>query len=200
MTENSFIETEVEDSLLEYKKDYSFKYSEMNYFNIVLFLLSFLVFGSIFILIWGPKHTWYEANEYIFDASITIPVIIAGIFLHEGLHALTLILFSNTKLNDLKVGVNWINFTPYIHCKHAVNVYTYRISSATPALILGIIPVIIGIIIGFFPLLFFGIIFIITAGADILSIWKLRKVKGNYLASDHPDLAGCVVYENPFEV
>lgn len=199
MAENSLLKSEVEDSLPEYKKDYSFNYSEMNYFNIVLFISSFMIFGGIFILAWGPEHTWHEANEYIFDVFITIPVIVGGIFLHEGLHALTLLLFSNTKRCDLKAGINWINFTPYIHCKHAVLVSTYRISTATPALILGILPVFIGIIIGFFPFLFFGIIFIITAGADILSIWRLRKVKGNYFASDHPDRAGCVVYENPFE-
>jgi hypothetical protein len=199
MTDNSFIESEVENTLPEYKKDYSFNYSEMNYFNIVLFIISFLFFGGIFILIWGLNHTWHEANEYIFNAFITIPVIIGGIFLHEGLHALTLLLFSNTKIKDLKAGINWINFTPYIHCKHAVSVSKYRISSASPAIILGIVPVILGISIGFFPFLFFGIIFIITAGADILSILKIRKVKGNYLASDHPDKAGCTVFENPFE-
>lgn len=199
MTEEPIINTEAEETLPEYKKDYSFNYSEMNYFIIILFISSFLVFGGIFILVWGTRHTWYEADKYIFNVFITIPVIIAGIFLHEGLHALFLLLFSNSKLKDLKAGINWINFTPYIHCKHAVPVSTYRISSAAPAVILGLIPVIIGIINGFFPLLFFGIIFIVTAGADILSIWKLRKAKGNYLASDHPDRAGCVVFENPFE-
>lgn len=191
------IQSESEES--EYKKDYSFNYSEMNVFNIGLFLVTFLVFGGLFILIWGAQHTWDDAKEYIFNALITIPVIIVGIFLHEGLHAITLLLFSNTKTKDLKAGINWINFTPYIHCKHAVSVSTYRISSAAPAILMGFLPVLISIVIGFFPLLFFGIIFIVTAGADLLSIWKLRKVKGNYLASDHPDRAGCTVFENPFE-
>lgn len=199
MTDNSFNNTEVEDSIPEYKKDYSFNYSEMNYFNIALFVISFLLFTGIFILLWGPKHTWNDANEYIFDAFITIPVLVVGIFLHEGIHAITLLIFSDTKLKDLKAGVNWINFTPFIHCRHAIPVFLYRISTAAPALILGFMPIFAGVITGFFPLLFFGIIFIVTAGADILSIWKLRKVNGKYLASDHPDRAGCVVFENPFE-
>ncbi len=183
----------------EYKKDYSFSYSETNLFNVVLFFSTFLFFGGIYILLWGLHQTWDEAKKYIFDAFITIPVIIGGIFIHEGLHALPLLVFSKIKRQDLKAGINWINFTPYIHCKHPVTVKEYRISSVTPAVFMGFIPVFTGIVTGLFPLVFFGIIFIVTAGSDLLSIWKLKKVPGNFLASDHPEKAGCVVYENPFE-
>jgi hypothetical protein len=193
--------TEITDSEAQdagYKKDYSFNYSQTNIFSLGLLILSFLVLGGIYILIWGGQNTWNDAKEYIFNALITIPIIIAGIFIHEGLHAIPLLIISKIPLKGLKAGVNWINFTPYIHCKHPVSVTDYRISSLFPAVLLGFIPAITGIIIGFFPFLFFGIIFIITAGSDLLSIWKLRKVPGNFLASDHPEKAGCVVYENPF--
>lgn len=191
--------TEAENNNSEYKKDYSFNYSEINIFNLLLFFSASLFFGGIYILLWGFNQTWNEVKDIVFDALITIPVIISGIFLHEGLHALPLLIFTGIKMQDLKAGINWINFTPYIHCKHPVTVNEYRISSATPVIFMGFIPVLTGIAIGYFTPVFFGIIFIITAGSDILSLWKLRKVRGNFLASDHPEKAGCVVYENPFE-
>jgi len=190
--------TDSESQNPDYKKDYSFDYSQTNIFSLGLFFSSFLLFGGIYILFWGAYETWMEAKEYIFNAFITIPVIIGGIFMHEGLHALPLLIISKIPMKDLKAGINWINFTPYIHCKHPVSVRDYRISTLFPFILLGLIPTITGIAIGFFPFVFFGVIFIITAGSDILSIWKLRKVPGNFLASDHPEKAGCVVYENPF--
>lgn len=182
----------------DYKKDYSFNYKQTNIFSLGIFIFTFLFFGLIYISIWGVHETWKEAEEYLFNVFITIPVIVVGIFLHESFHALPLLFISKIPWKDIKAGINWINFTPYIHCKHPVSVRDYRISTSFPAIIMGILPTLLGIVIGFFPMVFFGIIFIVTAGSDILSIWKLRKVRGDYLASDHPEKAGCVVYENPF--
>ena len=190
---------EEENQVLDYKIDYSINYTQTNIFSLGLFFFSSLFFIGIYILFWGVHETWIDAKEYIFNAFITIPVIIVGIFIHESLHALPLLIYSKIPLRDLKAGVNWINFTPYIHCKHPVSVNDYRISTLFPALFMGLIPTIIGVSIGFFPVVFFGIIFIVTSGSDLLSLWKLKKVSGKYLASDHPEKAGCVVYENPFD-
>jgi hypothetical protein len=188
-----------EDKILsEYKTDYSFSYKESNTFSIILFIFSFVFFIGIFGLIWGFKYTWIISEKFIFNAYITIPVIICGIFIHELLHALTLLIFGNIKISNLKAGINWINFTPYVHCKHPISVSIYRKSTFAPALLIGIIPTLIAVFLGNVQLLFFGILFIVTAGSDLFSLWKLRKVKGNFLASDHPDKAGCFVFENPF--
>lgn len=188
-----------EDKILQdYKTDYSFSYTESNTFSLILFGFSVVFFVGIFGMIWGFGHTWTITERIIFDVYITVPVLIAGIFVHELLHAITLLIFADIKISDLKAGINWINFTPYVHCKHPISVKTYRISTATPAILMGFIPTFTSIIIDSVPLLLSGILFIVTAGSDLYSIWKLRKVKGNYLASDHPDRAGCVVYENPF--
>ena len=188
--------TELQDT--DYKTDYSFNYTQTNIFNIGLLVVCLVLFAGIYILIWGTEQTWDQSSEYLFNALITVPIIIAGIFVHESLHALPLIIISGIPIKDLKAGINWINFTPYIHCKHPVSVMDYRLSTLFPFFVIGFIPTLTGIILGFFPLVFFGIIFIVTAGSDLYSVWKLRKVPGKYLASDHPEKAGCVVYENPF--
>ncbi|PIP55093.1 MAG: hypothetical protein COX07_01770 [Bacteroidetes bacterium CG23_combo_of_CG06-09_8_20_14_all_32_9] len=184
----------------EYKTDYSFSYTKSNMFSLAIFVFSFVIFTGFFGLFWGFLYIWNEAENFVFNAFITVPVLIGGIFLHELLHAVTLLIFTDIKISNLKAGVSWINFTPYIHCKHPVSVSVYRRSTAAPALIMGIIPAIISLFTGYVPLLFFGILFIVTAGSDLFSLWKLRKVKSNYLASDHSERAGCVVYENPFMI
>ncbi len=186
--------------LSEYKTDYSFSYTESNTFSVLLFIFSFVIFIGLFGFIWGFSHTWTVAEEFIFNVYITIPVLIIGIFLHEFLHAITLLIFADVKISNLKAGINWISFTPYIHCKHPIKVSSYKISTFAPALLMGIIPTLLAFIINSVPLLFFGILFIVTAGSDLFSLWKLRKVKGNYFASDHPEKAGCVIFENPFDI
>lgn len=188
-----------EDKILsEYQTDYSFSYKESNTFSVLLFVFCSLFFVVLFGIIWGFEHTWLVAEKFIFNVYITIPVLVAGIFFHEFLHAITLLIFSEIKLTHLKAGINWINLTPYIHCKHAVSVSVYRISSITPALLMGIIPITISLLINFVPLLFFGIIFLVASGSDLLSLWKIRKIKNNFLVADHSERAGCKVFENPF--
>ena len=193
-------ETSNDKILSDYKTDYSFSYKESNIFSFLLFVFSFVLFIGLFGLIWGFTHTWTIAEKFIFNVYITVPVLIIGMFLHELLHAITLLIFADIKISNLKAGINLINFTPYIHCKHPVKVSIYRISTIAPALLMGIIPTIIAISIDYVPMLFFGIIFIVTAGSDLFSLWKLRKVNGNYLASDHAERAGCIVIEDPFSL
>lgn len=191
-------EVDSENILSEYKTDYSFSYKEANTFSILLFLFCVVFFAGIFGFIWGFEHIWIVAEKFIFNIYITIPILASGIFFHEFLHAITLLIFSETKIKHLKAGINWINFTPYIHCKHAVSVKAYRLSTIAPALIMGLIPTVLSIILNNVMILFFGIIFIVISGSDIFSIWKIRKIKNSYLASDHPEKAGCYIFENPF--
>jgi len=183
----------------EYAIDYSFSYKESNIFSFILFIFSFVFFVGIFGFIWGFEHTWIIANKFIFNVYITIPVIIIGIFVHELLHIIPLLIISKVEIKQLKAGINWYNFTPYIHCKHPVLLKEYRISTLTPALIMGIFPILISIAINNVYLLFFGLIFLVTSGSDIFSIWKTRKIKGSYFAADHHELAGCKIFENPFD-
>lgn len=199
MINNEIIDEIPEAKILsEYKTDFSFSFKESNIFSLLLFFCCFILFINLFGLIWGYHHTWIVAEKFIFNVYITLPVIIAGLFLHEIIYGFTLIIFANIKITNLKAGICWVNFTPYIHCKHPVLVTNYRISTFAPVLLTGIIPVIISIFFNSVYLLFFGIIFIVVSGTDLLSLWKIRKINGNYFASDHPERAGCQVFENPF--
>lgn len=60
-----------------------------------------------------------------------------------------------------------------------------------PLLILGIVPSIIGLIIGHGGIIMFGIFFTIAAGGDIIALFMLRKLDNNetYI-SDHPNKMG----------
>ena len=62
-----------------------------------------------------------------------------------------------------------------------------------PGLLLGIVPMVVGVVIGSGWLLFFGAISTLAAGGDMLILWLLRGVPGHRLVEDHPTNAGCFV-------
>lgn len=61
-----------------------------------------------------------------------------------------------------------------------------------PLIIMGIIPSIVGIIIGHGGFLSFGIFFTWAAGGDIIALYMLRKLDNNAYVSDHPYKMGFI--------
>ena len=82
--------------------------------------------------------------------------------------------------------------TPYCHCKEPLKVKHYKIGGAMPLIVMGIIPSIIGLIIGNGGILSFGIIFTLAAGGDIIALYMLRKLDNNIYVSDHPKKMGFI--------
>lgn len=84
--------------------------------------------------------------------------------------------------------------TPFCHCKELLNVRQYIIGAIAPAILLGIVPSIVAIMIGNPGLLLFGMFFTIAAAGDILIINLLRKENSSDLVQDHPSEAGFYIY------
>ena len=104
--------------------------------------------------------------------------------------------FSVQGMKSVKFGISWKSLTPYCHCKEHLSVKDYRIVLLAPLLILGIIPTIIGLIIGYSGIYGFGLLFILAAGGDIVIFWKLRNENKDTLVLDSPDKCGCMIYES----
>ncbi|MGM0504820.1 MAG: metalloprotease family protein [Bacteroidota bacterium] len=92
-----------------------------------------------------------------------------------------------------KFGVKWKHLTPYCHCKEPLKVKHYKVGGAMPLLVMGIIPSIIGLIIGHGGFLSFGIFFSWAAGGDIIALYLLRKLDNNIYVSDHPEKMGFII-------
>jgi len=142
---------------------------------------------SPFILIWD--YDTFKIGKEVFDDHIILFLLI-GIVIHELLHGLTWGHFASRGLKSIKFGVKWKYLTPYCHCKEPLKVKHYKIGGAMPLVIMGIIPSIIGIIIGHGGVLTFGIIFTWAAGGDIIALYMLRKLDDDVYVSDHPSKMG----------
>lgn len=170
-----------------------------NKFGILLLIPIGLIFGLPFYLIWKPQ---LDIKQYLDSAPqeaglgflLIFGILIMGILLHELIHGITWAKFAKKGFKSIKFGVLWKMLTPYCHCMETLNVRQYIIGAITPAIIMGIIPTVIAIVIGNLGLLIFGMFFTMAAGGDFLIINLIRKESSSDLVQDHPSEAGCFIY------
>jgi hypothetical protein len=120
-------------------------------------------------------------------------VVVAGIGIHELIHALTWMVVGRKPRSTIRLGIQWKTMTPYAHLTEALEVNAYRAGALMPGLLLGILPYLLSLALGDGSLLWFSILHTTSAGGDWLILWLLRKVKGGMLVEDHPTQAGCYV-------
>lgn len=118
---------------------------------------------------------------------------IAGIVVHEGLHALAWSAFGRLPLRRIRFGLQASTLTPYAHALDRMPARAYRVGALMPALLLGLLPFAVGTAIGSTRLALYGMIFVFAAGGDLLVLWQLRGVDRRALVLDHPSRAGCII-------
>lgn len=121
-------------------------------------------------------------------------IAVAGIVAHEVLHGAGWVLAGRLPREAVKLGFKLTALAPYAHARVPMSARAYRWGVALPGLTLGIAPMLLGIVVGHGPLLFFGFFFTFAAGGDFLVLWLLRRVPGTALVEDHPSEVGGYVY------
>lgn len=154
---------------------------------IPLFAISILPFAIAF----GWQFTINEIRFYL-DAKFVL-ILLFGVILHEGIHALTWLIVLRRGFKIIKFGFNFHSLSPYTHCKIPMKVWQYRLSGLMPGLIMGIFPVILSFVIQSPILNFVGFLFLWAAGGDFISLFLLRKLKKNSIIKDHPDEMGFII-------
>jgi hypothetical protein len=117
-----------------------------------------------------------------------------GIVIHELIHGITFAAFCKKKWRAVGFGVDWSTLTPYCSCNEGLTVNKYRLAGAMPTIVLGILPYVIGLVLGNYWFAMFGLFLILGGGGDAFILWMTRKEK-NSIMVDHPYLIGCVAFE-----
>ena len=64
---------------------------------------------------------------------------------------------------------------------------------ALPGLLLGVVPGVVGLLLGQAMLLLFGCWMVVAASGDVAVLWVTRHVPPSAMVRDHPTQAGCLV-------
>ena len=191
-------------SLENYKKEkLTIDLVKANLFGLIVMIPIILVYGIPFYLIHVKNSASFNITEILESikpiaifgySALFFIVFIVGVILHELIHGITWAIFAKQGFKSIKFGVIWKMLTPYCHCKEPLSVKHYMLGAIMPAIVLGFIPAIYGLVFGDFVILIFGAFFTLAAAGDFLIINLIRKENWNSLVQDHPSEVGCYIY------
>ena len=165
--------------------------------NLLAFLLSIpILFGYSFFYmgLYGTNDFGIASDNLATNFPFFLISIVAGIIIHELIHAVSWWWLDDISWNDIHFGFKWTMLTPYVHCPEPIEITNYRWGVAMPGIVLGIVPFILALVFKNGWLFGYGLIFTLAAGGDLIMLWMLRKVPGGSLVQDHPKLMGCRVF------
>ncbi|PSQ70106.1 MAG: hypothetical protein BRD26_05270 [Bacteroidetes bacterium QH_1_64_81] len=138
----------------------------------------------------------YEQTRFIQNPQSRAPAVPGrpslGVVLHEGLHGLGHVRGEAT-WDDVRFGMHWKALTPFAQCMVPTRARAYRIALALPGLVLGAVPLALGVSTGIWLVTFFGFLMLVAAAGDVLILWVLRGVPPRAWVQDHPRQVGCLV-------
>lgn len=176
-----------------------------NVFALIFFAFVALISSATWYFLWGTPSFKDFGGSLLKDvnplgaAVLVLVMLVAGIVAHEFIHGITWACFAKRGFRSIRFGVMWGMLTPYCHCKEPLTIRHYRLGALMPLIILGILPLLLAYPLRSVPLLWWGILFVTSAAGDILIVWKLRKEPAFLLVQDHPEEAGCIIFEPEVE-
>ena len=120
------------------------------------------------------------------------------IVVHELIHGACWAIFAEHHFSDIEFGFMRQYLTPYCTCGVPLRKGPYIFGALMPLILLGIIPMIAGILIGSMPVLLIGILMADSAAGDIMIAWNIlryRSLAASVVYIDHPTQAGGVIFE-----
>ena len=122
-------------------------------------------------------------------------VVLAGIVVHELLHAVSWWAAGRLRWSEIKFGILWAQLMPFAHPRRPIPAWSYAVGAAVPGVVLGIVPAIASVITGSGTLSSFGAMGLAAAGGDMMVIYTLRRLSSHALVQDHPSRVGCEVVD-----
>jgi hypothetical protein len=177
---------------MEYQKK-TISIQKANLFGLLLLpiLGLFIIPYSYF---WGlPNLEQYLDNRL--TLLLFLFVIISSMLVHELIHGLCFLFFAKEGYKSVKIGFIWKLLTPYAHCKEPLSKSHYIISVLMPGIILGLIPMVIGLFFGYFFLFVFGLFLTLGAGGDLIIFVLAYRLSADKKLLDHPSECGFFIVD-----
>ena len=174
------------------RHDLTIDMGKANLYAILLMILSFAIGYGLYYLV---------NRKLEFDRSNLLVIVVALVALtvvHELIHGACWSLFTPHHFKDIEFGIMKRTITPYCACLVPLTKGQHVFGTAMPLIVLGILPMIVGIAIGNPGVLFVGIFMVVGAAGDILIIRNIlgyRSKANEFVYMDHPTEAGGVVFE-----
>ena len=174
------------------RRDLTVGMGKANRFAIILTIALLAIGVGLYFLV-NHKLELSGMNPLIF-----VVIVVVLIVLHELIHGVCWSVFTPHHFRDIEFGIMRPSMTPYCVCLIPLKREHHIFGTVMPLVVLGIIPMIVGIAVGNPDVLLIGVIMSVSAAGDILIIKNLLAYKSSareVVYMDHPTEAGGVVFE-----
>ncbi len=175
---------------------YSLSALEANGKSLLILLPTAGIYCAVYVMLWGWEKMRVDFTYMFSHLEILLPSAVAGIVLHELLHAWAWMAASGLGWDSMTFGFNLRALSPYAHCNEPMSAGAYRVGVLIPGLLLGVIPFVTGMVFGSGFLSVFGFLFTLVAAGDFLMLWIIRDISTERRVTDHPSRVGCTVKED----
>ena len=139
----------------------------LNVFALFAALILFALFLATWKVFWKIPYKADLLKQTYLYIIVSFPV-------HELIHALGFRLFGKAPWSKIKFGFVVKLLAPYANPTIPLSKTAYLWSGALPGLTIGVLPLLLGFIIGSMPLSFVGLISVMASTGDLFVIWTLR--------------------------
>lgn len=120
-----------------------------------------------------------------------IIVVACSAVIHELLHGFGWNIFARVPWQSISFRPSWRVMGFVAHVNVPVPTPAYRASAALPALVLGVLPIVLGFVTGFGLLVLWGLFFLLECFGDMAVLLAMHKVPSRAWVLDHPNKLGC---------
>ena len=165
-----------------------------NIFAIGLMVAALVIGLVLFFLANDPESVAIRrVNPLLWMLAFAVLIVV-----HELIHGVSWAIFTEHHFGDIAFGFMKQYLTPYCACAVPLSKGQYIFGALMPLLLVGIMPMIIGILSGSFFWLLIGAALVAGAGGDIQIVGNILRYKSeadDILYIDHPTQAGGVIFE-----
>ena len=162
----------------------------INNIAVAIFFVAFIV-GAVINFV-ATDSPYLATGKVWGDMILSVGLLVVGVFVHEGIHALAALIFGKTGGENIVFGIKPKEGFLFCHCKAPITVNAYRIMLILPFIITAVIPYIVTVITGGLMLIAVFSMLMSGAAGDLVMFFGLIKIKDgkNRRVLDHPDTVG----------
>lgn len=156
-----------------------------------------------YLLVWGVPDMpewpglWNAVLGLVIGAAAFVFIYAASALAHEALHLGAMIVVGGVPPSSLRFGMRLSEGVLYVHTSRPMSAWAYRVVLVTPALVLGIVPTVLGTFYGWGWPVAYGFVMLASALGDFAVLHLIRHVDARTPVRDHPKEIGCQVLVNP---
>lgn len=174
------------------RRDLTIDMKKATVFSIILLIPLFAIGYGLY---YPVDHTFSFSS---FGIPVFLVLFVLLIVIHELIHGLCWSFFTPNRFKDIEFGIMKPSMNPYCTCLVPLQKGHYLFGTVMPFIVLGIIPMIAGIVSRNSAVLLMGILMADSAAGDLMIIQKVTGFKTDakeVIYMDHPTEAGSVLFE-----